>query len=52
MRLIKELIHRRVPHIIGSYLIAVEDSIVIAKVINSRQPVYKVRKHDMIFISK
>ena len=33
-------------------VIAIEDSIVIAKVINSRQPVYKVRKHDMIFISK
>jgi hypothetical protein len=33
-------------------VIAIEDSIVIAKVINSRQPVYKIRKHDMIFISK
>ena len=33
-------------------VIAVEDSIVIAKVINSRQPVYRIRKNDMIFISK
>ena len=33
-------------------VIAVEDSIVIAKIIGSRNPVYNVRKGDGIFISQ
>ena len=31
---------------------AVEDSIVIAKIVDSKRPVYKVRKGDWIYISK
>ena len=33
-------------------VIAVEDSIVIAKVIGSKKPVYTIRKNDWIFIKK
>jgi len=33
-------------------VIAVEDSIIIAKVIGSKKPVYKIRKNDWIFIKK
>ena len=31
---------------------AIEDSIVIAKIVDSKRPVYKVREGDWIYISK